>query len=58
MIYWDVSSGQPLRRFRGHAGRVTCVKSNEESTVAISGSLDNAIMAWDLRSKKNEPIQV
>lgn len=58
VIVWDVSTGQPLRRLRGHASTVTCVKFNEESTVAVSGSLDNTVMCWDVKSRKNEPIQV
>lgn len=58
MILWDVSSGTPLRRLRGHAARVTCVRYNEESTVAVSGSQDNSIMCWDVRSRNIRPIQV
>lgn len=26
IIYWDVTTGQPLRRLRSHAGGVNCVK--------------------------------
>lgn len=58
MILWDVSSGTPLRRLRGHAARVTSVQYNEESTVAVSGSQDNTIMCWDVRSRNIRPIQV
>lgn len=58
VIIWDVSSGTPLRRLRGHASNVTCVRFNEESSVAVSGSLDNCVMCWDARSRSNEPIQV
>lgn len=31
---------------------------NEESSVAMSGSHDNTVMCWDLRSRKASPIQV
>jgi mitogen-activated protein kinase organizer 1 len=58
VILWDVSTGQPLRRLRGHASNVSCIKFNEESSIAISGSVDNAVMCWDVRSRRNEPIQV
>lgn len=58
VILWDVSTGQPIRRIRGHAATVTCVKFNEESTVVISGSLDNTVMCWDLKSRSQDPIQV
>ena len=57
VIIWDVSSGVPLRRLRGHASNVTCVRFNEESSVALTGSHDNCVMCWDVRSRKNEPIQ-
>nr|CAD7269926.1 unnamed protein product [Timema shepardi] len=58
VIIWDVITGQPVRRLRGHASRVTCVAFNEISTVAVSGSQDNTVMLWDVRSRKNDPIQV
>lgn len=58
MILWDVSTGQPVRKFRGHLGTVNCVRFNEESTVAISGSLDTSIRCWDCRSKKPEAFQI
>ena len=57
VIYWDVSTGQIVRRFRGHAGAVNCVTFNEESTVVVSGSVDNSVRCWDCRSRKNQPIQ-
>lgn len=47
-----------MRRFRGHAASVTCVKFNEESTIAVSGSLDNTVMCWDIKSRSQDPIQV
>lgn len=58
VILWDVSTGQSLRRLRGHAGSVTCIHFNEESTVGVSGGKDNCICCWDMRSRSNEPIQV
>ena len=58
VIVWDVSTGQPVRRLRGHASHVTCIRYNEEATVAVSGSRDNTVMFWDVRSKTYDPIQV
>ena len=55
---WNVTTGQSLRKFRGHAARVNCVCFNEESTVILSGSVDCTVRIWDLRSRRNEPIQV
>lgn len=58
IIYWDVTTGQPVRRLRQHAADVYCVKFNEESNVAVSGSRDNSVMCWDIRTRTLEPIQV
>lgn len=58
VILWDVVKAQPLRRLRGHAGKVTSVVFNEESTAVISGSYDNTVMCWDIKSRQNTPIQV
>lgn len=58
IILWDVVKAQPLRRLRGHAGKVTSVLFNEESTAVISGSYDNTVMCWDVKSRQNTPVQV
>lgn len=58
IIYWDVATGQAVRKYRGHLGTVNCVKFNEESTVAVSGSLDTTIRCWDCRSKKLDAFQI
>ena len=57
IIYWDVATGLPVRRLRTHAGAVSCVKFNEDSSVAISGSRDNTVQCFDIRSRSLEPIQ-
>lgn len=46
-----------MRRLRTHAGAVTCVKFNEDSSVAISGSRDNTVQCFDIRSRALEPMQ-
>lgn len=58
VFLWDVPTTAVIRRFRGHAGRVNCVKLNEEGTVAVSGSVDGTARIWDMRSRSYEPIQV
>ena len=58
VILWDVATGQAVRKYRGHLGTVNSVKFNEESTVAISGSLDTTLRCWDCRSKKPEAFQI
>ncbi|XP_066594428.1 WD repeat domain-containing protein 83 isoform X2 [Prorops nasuta] len=57
VIVWDVATGMPVRRLRGHAGPINTVKFNEESTMAISGSRDNSVMCWDIRSRAQDPVQ-
>lgn len=58
IIYWDVSTGAPVRRLRCHAGGVTCARFNEDSGLVVSGAKDNLAMCWDIRSRRLEPIQV
>lgn len=47
-----------MRRLRCHAGGVSCVRFNEDSGLAISGGKDNMAMCWDIRTRKQEPVQV
>ena len=55
---WDVTTGNVMRKWRGHVGKVTCIAFNEESTVVLSGSIDGSIRAWDVKSHKKDSIQV
>ena len=57
VFLWDVENTTIIRRFRGHAGRVNCVKLHEEGSLAVSGSVDGTARIWDLRSRSYEPIQ-
>ena len=57
MYIWDVSTGHVVRRIRAHAAQVNCVRYNHDSSVALSGSVDGSVKAWDLKSKSWEPIQ-
>jgi mitogen-activated protein kinase organizer 1 len=57
IIYWDVATGLPVRRLRTHAGAVSCVKFNEDSSLAISGGRDNTVQCFDIRTRALEPIQ-
>lgn len=47
-----------MRRLRSHAGGVRCVCFNEDSSIAISGGRDNAVMCWDIRTRRLDPVQV
>ncbi|ETO26531.1 WD-40 repeat protein [Reticulomyxa filosa] len=61
---WDIRSGQQIQMFNGHTNDVNAVEyspfvaNNIEvgdiSNVICSGSSDNTIRFWDIRSNKNE----
>ncbi|NXK15776.1 WDR83 protein, partial [Herpetotheres cachinnans] len=58
VVLWDVATGQVVRKYRGHAGKVNCVQFNEEATIVVSGSIDSTIRCWDCRSRRPDPVQV
>ncbi|ETO25763.1 G-protein beta WD-40 repeats containing protein [Reticulomyxa filosa] len=59
---WDIRSGQQIQVFNGHKNNVNAVEYSpfvidnievgSSSNVICSGSLDNTIRFWDIRSKK------
>ncbi|ETO01650.1 WD-repeat protein, partial [Reticulomyxa filosa] len=59
---WDIRSGQQVQVFNGHTHYVNAVEyspfviknSTDNSNVICSGSFDNTIRFWDIRSNKNE----
>ncbi|ETO10772.1 hypothetical protein RFI_26603, partial [Reticulomyxa filosa] len=59
---WDIRSGQQIQIFNRHTNTVHAVEyspfitknSNGNSNVICSGSGDNTICFWDIRSNKNE----
>ncbi|ETO34956.1 WD-40 repeat protein, partial [Reticulomyxa filosa] len=58
----DIRSGQQIQIFNGHTYQVWCVEytpfaiknSSGNSNIIYSGSWDNTIRFWDIRSNKNE----
>ncbi len=56
-FYWDVATGRTIRRFQGHNHKINAVDLNKEATVVMSGSYDQTLSCWDLRSNNQEPIQ-
>ena len=57
VFLWDVSTGQTVRRFNGHAGRVNAVAfGGEGDSVLVTGSFDGTVKCWDLRSRSEKAI--
>ncbi|ETO13475.1 G-protein beta WD-40 repeats containing protein [Reticulomyxa filosa] len=62
---WDIRSGQQIQVFKGHVDYVNAVEYlpfvikngsdviGDSSNVICSGSMDNTIRFWDIRSNKN-----
>ncbi|ETO09004.1 hypothetical protein RFI_28383, partial [Reticulomyxa filosa] len=59
---WDIRSGKKIQVFNGHTSYVWSVEYSPfviknsicNPNVICSGSLDNTIRFWDIRSKTNE----
>ncbi|ETO15550.1 WD-40 repeat protein [Reticulomyxa filosa] len=61
---WDIRSGQQIQMFSGHTDYVRAIEYSPfvvknievdiNSNVICSGSMDNTIRFWDIRSNKNE----
>ncbi|ETO05120.1 hypothetical protein RFI_32276 [Reticulomyxa filosa] len=61
---WDIRSGQQIQVFNGHMRSISAVdyspfivnniEVGSSSNVICSGSYDNTIRFWDIRSNKNE----
>ncbi|ETO25734.1 WD-40 repeat protein [Reticulomyxa filosa] len=61
---WDIRSGQQIQMFNGHTNYVSAVEYSPfvvknigvgcSSNVICSGSFDNTIRFWDIRSNKKE----
>lgn len=52
-LVWDVSSGQVLRRFNAHTGRINDVRfagANDEGSVLWAAGSDTVCRAYDLRA--------
>ena len=57
VYYNDVNTGNVLRRFHGHTGRVNTIAFNTNESVLVSGSYDCSVRLWDLKSQSRDPIQ-
>ncbi len=49
---FDLKKWQEVRQFAGHVNAVRCVDFAEDGTRLISGSLDQTVRVWDVKSGK------
>jgi WD40 repeat protein len=55
MRLWDLETGLEVRRFNGHADWISALAFSPDGKTAISGSIDETAIYWDLES--GEPLQ-
>jgi mitogen-activated protein kinase organizer 1 len=53
----DVVTGNIIRRVTAHSDRINAIDMNDDNTVVMTGSYDQRLCVWDLRSSTREPIQ-
>ncbi len=53
LILWNVETGEAIARLTGHENWVTSVAFNPDGTQAVSGSVDDTIILWDLTDEEN-----
>lgn len=60
VFFWDVQTGQTVRRFTGHSGRVNRgVFGGEGDSVIVSASFDGTVKIWDVRNPtSHKPIMM
>ena len=58
VFLWDVSTGNVIRKFRGHDGAVNSLHYSPNFDILVSGGYDQAVKVWDCRSRSVDPIQV
>jgi len=47
---WDIESGEEIQTFEGHTDPVEAVAVTPDGKHAISGSDDNTIRVWDIKT--------
>ena len=57
MFLWDVTTGQKIRRFRGHESAVNAVRFAADDSLCVSAGYDRAVRVFDVRSNACDPIQ-
>ena len=48
LILWDMMTGEVVRRFEGHTGKVNSVAFSPDGQMALSGSDDHTLIRWEV----------
>ena len=57
LFYWDVPSGNFIRKFRGHDSTINAVRFGPGDGVLVTGGYDQHIKVWDCKSRSIDAIQ-
>jgi mitogen-activated protein kinase organizer 1 len=57
-FYWDVTTGNTIRKFQGHTQSINCVAFNPLYNVLLTGSFDTTVRIWDLNSDRPSHRQI
>mmetsp|Transcript_45063 Transcript_45063/g.141153 ORF Transcript_45063/g.141153 Transcript_45063/m.141153 type:complete len:369 (-) Transcript_45063:204-1310(-) len=57
-FYWDVGSGEVVRRLKGHNEGINAVAFSDDGALLLSGSADRSVRIFDLRSQGSTPVQI
>lgn len=56
-MVWDVTTGEVLRRYRGHTGAVHSVTFNDDESILATASADQTVKLWDTRAFSKDAVQ-
>lgn len=54
---WDVASGNTIRRFQGHMGKINAVHFGGDAAILVTASYDRTVKIYDLKAQNRSPIQ-
>eukprot|EP01084_Bolivina_argentea_P124554 220703_1 len=56
IFIWDINTGKILRKLWGHSQRINCLAFNQQNNIIVSGSFDQTVLFYDLKSyNKSKP---
>lgn len=55
---YDVEAARLVRRFKGHADRITCIQISEDCRWLVSSSMDVTVKVWDIPASQCLQVRV